>query len=106
MSAISEVQALAIIREHALNNYNKGWDIVIECYDDEELLAVLRDNNGDPQKAIVEIAVECEIRHDLYNDVDNAWDQSQRDMIEDARWEVERLNWWNTLTNEERLGLL
>ena len=36
MSAISEVQALAIIREHALNNYNKGWDIVIECYDDDD----------------------------------------------------------------------
>ena len=35
---------LAAVREHAVANYEvDGWDVVIECYDDDELIKIIGD---------------------------------------------------------------
>ena len=35
---------LAAVRDHAVANYEvDGWDVVIECYDDDELIKIIGD---------------------------------------------------------------
>ena len=38
-------EALAKIKAHAKKHYNKGWDFVVECYSDADLLAEI-DQDG------------------------------------------------------------
>jgi hypothetical protein len=36
-------QHIAAIRKHALANYNRdGWDILVECWSDSDILDILR----------------------------------------------------------------
>jgi hypothetical protein len=39
---MTDAEKLKVIRAHAIENYEvDGWDIVYECYDDADLLALL-----------------------------------------------------------------
>lgn len=33
------------IREYALENYEQGWDVVVECYEDKDILELLEKHN-------------------------------------------------------------
>jgi hypothetical protein len=33
------------IKAHAMANYNDGWDFIVECYTDDEILQECADNN-------------------------------------------------------------
>jgi len=41
-----QIETIRRLRAHALEekNYNRGWDIIVECHTDEELLSLF---NGD-----------------------------------------------------------
>ncbi len=32
---------IAAVREHAMKNYRKGWDFIIECLEDEDILRII-----------------------------------------------------------------
>ena len=48
------------VKSHALSNYENGWDIVIECYDDKELAEAIGDATTEAQ-AIENVAEEFAI---------------------------------------------
>ena len=60
---------VAAVRHHALANYNSdGWDYVIECWEDSDILEVIADaqtvgNAIDNVRRIVKIMAER--RHDI-----------------------------------------
>ena len=38
----SKVELLEMVKDHAVRNYEKdGWDILIECYEDNEILKAI-----------------------------------------------------------------
>ena len=39
------VTLLLQIKAHALANYDNGWDFVVECYSDDDILTECRENN-------------------------------------------------------------
>lgn len=38
---MAEVRLVEAVKDHALRNYTRGWDVVVECWSDEEIAAVL-----------------------------------------------------------------
>ena len=42
------------IKAHALRNYEKGWDTVVECYSDEEIAKIISQWTGIPLTKLVE----------------------------------------------------
>lgn len=36
-------ELLKAVKEHAYDNYENGWDTLVECYDDDEILAAIGD---------------------------------------------------------------
>lgn len=47
-----ELMLIGAIRQHANANYNKGWDYVVECWDDGDLLDELSYCGMDLKKTI------------------------------------------------------
>lgn len=53
------------IRQHALDNYNNGWDYIVECYTDAEIQEEYLDAcGGDVTKAIALIQEEADYRNE------------------------------------------
>lgn len=53
------------IRQHALENYDNGWDYIVECYTDDEIQADYLDEcNGDLEVALKLIEDVASIRKD------------------------------------------
>ena len=52
---MSEQELIQAIRKHAEALYNKGWDAVVEGWDDGEILEWLSNNNMNLKKAIKDI---------------------------------------------------
>ena len=72
------------IKQHALDNYNNGWDYIVECYTDAEIQEEYLDAcSGDVTKAIALIQEEADYRNE---------------QSEEARREIES----NTDTEEEK----
>ena len=47
MTNISELDLVNAVRKHALNNYeNDGWDYLVECWDDGDILEQISDKNA------------------------------------------------------------
>lgn len=40
------------IKKHALAQYDQGWDIIVECYTDAEILEVIEEQGGSMVKAL------------------------------------------------------
>jgi hypothetical protein len=49
---INEQDAIQEIRKHANANYNKGWDYIVECWGDGDILEALSENKMDLGKTI------------------------------------------------------
>ena len=32
---------IAAVREHSMKHYREGWDVVVECYEDEDILSII-----------------------------------------------------------------
>jgi len=48
--------AIAKIRKYAEARYDKGWDVVVECYDDVDIQETLDQFNGNVKATIADLA--------------------------------------------------
>jgi hypothetical protein len=51
-NALDQENMVALIRVHANTNYNKGWDAIVEGFEDDEILEYLENADFDMRKAI------------------------------------------------------
>lgn len=59
------------IRQHALENYDNGWDYIVECYTDAEIQKDYLDEcNGDLEEALKLIESVASIRRDRYEEAE------------------------------------
>jgi hypothetical protein len=63
---MDEQAMIQAIRKHAEANYNKGWDYVVECWADGDILEKLSDAEGNLKQAIKDIQsiinIQAEVR--------------------------------------------
>jgi hypothetical protein len=70
---ISELDLISAVRKHALNNYETdGWDYLVECWDDGDILEQISDKNAttpaEAIKACLEIVkLQDEMRREVRN---------------------------------------
>jgi hypothetical protein len=62
---MNEQEMIQAIRKHAEALYNKGWDVVVEAYDDGDLLEELSENGMDLKKTIKSLQAMVSLRSDL-----------------------------------------
>lgn len=62
---MNEQEMIQAIRKHAEALYNKGWDVVVEAYDDGDLLEELSENGMDLKKTIKSLQSMVSLRSDL-----------------------------------------
>ena len=60
------------MKAHAKARYNKGWDVIVECYDDEQLGSILEGVNGNLREAIKDLGAIVEIYNDRRSDAVNS----------------------------------
>lgn len=36
-TTLTTAEMVKAVRDHASKNYNKGWDVVVECYSDKDI---------------------------------------------------------------------
>jgi hypothetical protein len=54
MTNISELDLINAVRKHALNNYNDdGWDYLVECWEDGDILEQISDKNATTPAAAI-----------------------------------------------------
>jgi len=54
MTNICELDLINAVRKHALNNYNNdGWDYLIECWEDGDILEQISDKNATTPAAAI-----------------------------------------------------
>jgi len=60
---------IAAVKKHALANYEKqGWDIVIECYSDDDIAEIIKTART-PAGAIKMVRAEIKPRADYRDDI-------------------------------------
>lgn len=62
------VMMVQAAREHALNLYDRGWDVVVECWMDCEIIEAIgqaRTTRGDIRKMALEVLPGYEYRKDI-----------------------------------------
>lgn len=63
-----ELMLIGAIRMHAAANYNKGWDLIVEAYDDGDLLEALSENAMDLKKTLKSLQATISLRSDLMDE--------------------------------------
>ncbi len=54
MTNICELDLINAVRKHALNNYNNdGWDYLVECWEDGDILEQISDKNATTPAAAI-----------------------------------------------------
>ena len=66
-------ELIEAVKKHAVDNYNKGWDVVVECYTDEEIQEEI-EGAETPEQAIKMMGRDVEIY------------DSHRKEVESTRW--------------------
>jgi hypothetical protein len=61
---IDEENMIAFIRVHANTNYNKGWDTIVECWSDGDILEYLSESKFDMKKTIKAIQDWIDLRQE------------------------------------------
>ena len=59
-----ELMMIRSIRMHAQALYNKGWDVVVECYDDGDLLEELSENDMSLSKTLISLQEMVDLRNE------------------------------------------
>ena len=62
---IDEENMIAFIRVHANTNYNKGWDAIVECWSDGDILEYLSESKFDMKKTIKAIQDWIDLRKEM-----------------------------------------
>jgi hypothetical protein len=61
---IDEENMIAFIRVHANTNYNKGWDTIVECWSDGDILEYLSESKFNMKKTIKAIQDWIDLRQE------------------------------------------
>ena len=73
MEKYGETDLIAAVRRHAINNYeNDGWDVLVECWDDGDILERISDANAQTPDAAIKaclswVALYDERRREIRN---------------------------------------
>ena len=73
MEKYSETDLIAAVRRHAINNYEQdGWDVLVECWDDGDILERISDANAQTPDAAIKaclswVALYDERRREIRN---------------------------------------
>ena len=51
---MSDEELLAAVRQHAQENYDEGWDFIVEAYDDEDVLDLIAQVPERTVEAVIE----------------------------------------------------
>lgn len=71
------MNAIEQIKQHALDNYNNGWDYIVECYTDEEIQQEYLDvAGGDVTKAMALIQEVADYRNEQYGEARRAVEEN------------------------------
>ena len=62
---MTDQEKIQAIRAYAEALYNMGWDVVVEAYDDGELLQELSENGMDLVKTIQSLQAMVDVRADV-----------------------------------------
>jgi len=62
---MTEQEKIQAIRTYAEALYNKGWDVVVEAYDDGDLLEELSENGMDIVKTVQSLQAMIDVRADM-----------------------------------------
>jgi hypothetical protein len=62
---IDEERMIGFIRVHANTNYNKGWDVIVECWTDGDILEYLSESKFDMKKTIKAIQDWIDLRQEM-----------------------------------------
>lgn len=90
------------IKQHALDNYNNGWDYIVECYTDEEIQQEYLDVcDGDVTKAMALIQEVADYRNEqseearraVEENTDTEEEKPMTDTIADLIAELLDANW-------------
>lgn len=69
MSKLTTAQLVEAVKTHAIENYEQGWDVIVECYEDAEiaeLIGRVTTINGAIAKVAPVVELRAEVRADLY----------------------------------------
>ena len=56
---ISELDLINAVKKHAFNNYETdGWDYLVECWDDGDILEQISDKNATTPEAAIKACLE------------------------------------------------
>jgi len=62
---IDEEQMIGFVRLHANTNYNKGWDVIVECWADGDILEYLSESKFDMAKTLKAIQDWIDLRAEM-----------------------------------------
>jgi len=68
MSSPLKQALIAAVKSHASNNYAKGWDVVVESWDEVDIAAAIGDAQTVPE-AIAAVAADVSTYTDYANDI-------------------------------------
>jgi hypothetical protein len=67
---MDEQQFINSVRAHAITNYsNGGWNVVVEAWDDGDILEYYSDADGNVKKAFNEIKETVKLRHEYAEEI-------------------------------------
>ena len=74
------MELVAAVKKHALDNYNSdGWDMIVECMSDADIIEILNNPLDGPKPVIPEQAIAA------VREVAKLWDDRRRD-IQATAW--------------------
>ena len=62
---IAEEEMIEFVRLHANTNYNKGWDVIVECWADGDILEYLSEAKFDMAKTLKAIQEWLDLRAEM-----------------------------------------
>ena len=68
---IDKQELVKVVKEHAMKNYEKGWDVLVECYSDDQISEEIGDVNS-VAGAIRKIAKWINVRKSYVDDIVNS----------------------------------
>jgi len=68
---MNEQDFIYFVKQYAMDNYNEGWDEVVEAWDDGDILEYYSDADGNVKKALKEIKETLKLRREYAEEIRN-----------------------------------
>jgi soluble cytochrome b562 len=66
---MDEQDFIYFVKQYAMDNYNEGWDEVVEAWDDGDILEYYSDADGNVKKAFKEIKETLKLRREYAEEI-------------------------------------